>query len=323
MNAGMVLLLIFAIAVLNLIFGGVVLFRRGMSRRVTQRLENTVPSADRQEVGESLRRKGGFGRGSGGLVGGFRFAPFERINHLLETSGTGMASRQLYMIMTGLAAAVFLAVLLLARLGVAVSAAAGIAAGIAVPLFVVQRIRNARYAMIAAQLPDAVDSLARSLRAGHPVPTGISMIAHEMPDPIGAEFRIVHEEMTYGLDLKDALAKMGERVDVPDIHYMIVAMRIQAGTGGSLAEILNSLGSVIRARQNLFAKVRALSAESRFAGKILGSMPFAVVGVLLLMNPHYYDAVKTSTGLAITLGVAAFLAVVGVLLMRKVVNIRV
>jgi tight adherence protein B len=129
--------------------------------------------------------------------------------------------------------------------------------------------------------------------------------------------------MSYGLDFKDALEKMGKRVPLRDINYMIVAMRIQHSTGGSLAEILTSLASVIRARQNLFGKVRALSAESRFAGKILGGMPFAVVGVLLLMNPHYYDDAKTSTGLAITLGVAAFLAVIGVLGMRKVVNIRV
>jgi tight adherence protein B len=320
MKPGLVLLLIVVIALVNLVLGGVLLVRRGISKRVAQRLADAPGShGDPADPASMLRRKNP--NQTGWLGGAFSSSPIQRLERLLKTAGMERTPQQIIIVMAALSAVFFLAALI--KLKLALAAIVGIVLGVALPIFVIRRIRASRYARIAAQLPDAVDMLARSLKAGHPVPTGIGMIAHEVADPIGAEFRLVHEEMTYGLDLKDALGKMGERVAIPEVTYMIVAMRIQAGTGGSLAEILNSLASVIRARQNLFAKVKALSAESRFAGKILGAMPFGVVCVLLLMNPHYYDEAWHSTGLAITLGVAGFMSVVGVLLMRKVVNIRV
>ena len=296
---------------------------RSTDKLANRRLRLIASQPDQRSAYQLLRRKT-FGEGSAPwLVKTLQSSPLRALDELLATSGMTLTTRQVCLIMAALVPPIFILVLLLSGLGGVISLVLAVIVAIALPLMMIGRVRKRRLAHIGSQLPDAIDMLARSLRAGHPVPMGIQMVAHEMADPIGSEFGLVSDEMSYGLDFKDALEKMGKRVPLPDINYMLVAMRIQHGTGGSLAEILTSLASVIRARQNLFGKVRALSAESRFAGKILGGMPFAVVGVLLLMNPHYYDDAKTSTGLAITLGVAAFLAVIGVLGMRKVVNIRV
>ena len=296
---------------------------RSTDKLANRRLRLLANQTDQRAAYQLLRRKS-LGEGSAPwLVRWLQSSPLRALDELITTSGMTLTTRQACTIMAALVPPLFIVILVFSGLGLVISIALAIVLAIALPVLVIGRVRKRRLAHIGSQLPDAIDMLARSLRAGHPVPTGIQMVAHEMADPIGSEFGLVSDEMSYGLDFKDALEKMGVRVPLPDINYMIVAMRIQHGTGGSLAEILSSLASVIRARQNLFGKVKALSAESRFAGKILGSMPFAVVGVLLMMNPHYYDDAKTSTGLAITLGIAAGLAVIGVLMMRKVVNIRV
>jgi tight adherence protein B len=165
--------------------------------------------------------------------------------------------------------------------------------------------------------------LVRSLRAGHPVMTGINLVAQEMPDPIGTEFGLVFDEMSYGLDIRESLEKMASRLKVLEIDYMVVAIRVQQGTGGSLAEILTSFVSVMRQRQLLHAKVKAVSAEARLSAKILGGLPIVVVGAITLINPHYYDEAKTNPGLAYVLGGAALLALTGILLLRRVTNIRV
>jgi tight adherence protein B len=296
---------------------------RSTDQLANRRLRLIAKQPDRRSAYQLLRRKG-VGEGSAPwLLGFLQSSPLRALEELITTSGLTLTMKQVCTIMGALAVPFFLLIVGLTGLGAAAAAVLALVLAVGAPLFFIGRVRKRRLAHIGSQLPDAIDMLARSLRAGHPVPTGIQMVAHEMADPIGSEFGLVADEMSYGLDFKDALEKMGARVPLQDIGYMIVAMRIQHGTGGSLAEILSSLAGVIRARQNLFGKVKALSAESRFAGKILGSMPFGVVGVLLMMNPHYYDDAKTSTGLAITLGVAAAMAVIGVLAMRKVVNIRV
>ncbi|HEV2302150.1 MAG TPA: type II secretion system F family protein [Stellaceae bacterium] len=296
---------------------------RSTDKLANRRLRLLANQSDQRSAYQLLRRKA-LGEGSAPwLVKWLQASPLRALDDFLTTSGMTLTAKQACTIMAALAPPFFIIVVVFSGLGAVISAVLAVVIAIALPLLVIGRVRKRRLAHIGSQLPDAIDMLARSLRAGHPVPTGIQMVAHEMADPIGSEFGLVSDEMSYGLDFKDALEKMGERVPLPDINYMIVAMRIQHGTGGSLAEILSSLSSVIRARQNLFGKVKALSAESRFAGKILAGMPIAVVVVLLMMNPHYYDDAKTSRGLAITLGLAAALYAMGVLGMRKVVNIRV
>ena len=150
--------------------------------------------------------------------------------------------------------------------------------------------------------------------------TGIGMIAEEMPNPIGAEFSIVYDEMAYGLDLRQALEKLGDRLRHHVIDYLIVAMRVQHGTGGNLAEVLTSLSDVLRERLRLQGKVKALSAESRLSGKLLSGLPVLVVLVLAYINPHYYDEAWTNMYLASILAGAGGLLLLGILLLRRFVN---
>jgi tight adherence protein B len=245
-----------------------------------------------------------------------------RFESLVGSSGIGASPGR---VLAGMAAGVLAAgVLALASGSGPISAAAiGLSLGVAVPLLVIGRLRAQRMARLVLQVPEALDMMVRSLRAGHPVPTGIGMVATEMPDPIGSEFRRVFDGMSLGLELKDALETMSERLDVNEIRYMVAAIRIQFSTGGNLAEILASLAAVMRERVQLLMKVKALSAESRLSANIMAVMPFILIGGILYLRPQLYEDVPVSPVLQIILGGAALLLVAGIILMRRVVAIRV
>jgi len=159
------------------------------------------------------------------------------------------------------------------------------------PLGWLKRRRNKKMLAFAAQLPEAVDLITRSLKAGHPVPVAISMVAREMPDPIGSEFGIVSDEITYGSDLVSALVSLYQRVGHSDLPLLVSAVSIQSTTGGNLREILESLSAVIRDRLKMKRKVRAISAEGRMSAMFLTAMPVILFGVLLLMVPEYYQGI--------------------------------
>jgi tight adherence protein B len=198
-----------------------------------------------------------------------------------------------------------------------------LALGIGGPLLWIVYIRRRRMLRITAQLPDALDMLVRSLRAGHPVATGVGLVAREMNPPIATEFGAVFDEMSYGVDLRQAFEKMSQRLRIIEIDYMIAAMRIQSSTGGNLAEVLGALSNVMREKVKLKAKILALSAEARFSGVVLAALPILVVIALFLLNPHYYDIAKDHPVLKWILGAAAGEMLVGIVLVRKIVHIRV
>jgi tight adherence protein B len=143
-----------------------------------------------------------------------------------------------------------------------------------------------------------------------------------MPDPIGGEFKRVYDSMSYGLDLKDALDQMAGRLRVGEVHYMIAAIRIQYATGGNLSEVLATLASVIRERVRLKGKVKALSAESRLSGNIMSFMPFLVVAGLNFIRPDFYDDVPHNVTLQYIMAGALCLVFIGIVLIRRIVNIR-
>ena len=139
------------------------------------------------------------------------------------------------------------------------------ALGIGLPLFVVRFIRNRRKAAFSTQLPDALDVVVRSLRSGHPVPTALTLVGREMPDPIGTEFGLTTDELTYGIDLPRALQNLSARVGVPDMSLLVTAVSLQSSAGGNLGEVLENLSRILRDRFQLKRKVRSLSAEGRFS----------------------------------------------------------
>jgi tight adherence protein B len=196
-------------------------------------------------------------------------------------------------------------------------------AGIGGPIAFLYYKKAGRLKTFAEQLPDALDIMVRSLQAGHPISAAMTLVTKEMPDPIGTEFGIAVDEMTYGLELREALANLGERVDVEDYQYVVVSINIQHETGGNLAEVLHGLSTVIRARFRMFKKIKALSAEGRLSAKILAILPIGFAALTFSNKPHYYINAADDPLFWPLVGVALGLELVGVYIMYKLVNFRV
>ena len=193
----------------------------------------------------------------------------------------------------------------------------------ALPWLWVRFRRDRRMAKIEQQLPDALDLITRALRAGHAFTAGLKMAGDELQPPIAAELRTMHDEINFGVSLQQALNHLCERVPLTDLRYFAVAVLVQRESGGNLTEILADLSRLIRERARLKAKVRVLSAEGRLSGWILVLMPFVLGGIVALVNPKFMSLLWTDP---IGIGLIKFmlvLMVIGVLLMRRIVRIRV
>jgi tight adherence protein B len=161
--------------------------------------------------------------------------------------------------------------------------------GLLIPVMTLRFLRNRRHNMFGRQLPEALELITRSLKAGHPVPVAISMVAREMPDPIGTEFGVVADEVTYGSDLVAALHSLFERVGHEDLPLFVTAVSIQSSSGGNLREILDGLSSVIRERGKLKRKVRAISTEGRMSAYILTAVPALLMTGIQVLMPQFYN----------------------------------
>ncbi len=180
-----------------------------------------------------------------------------------------------------------------------------------------------RLTMIEEQLPDAVDLMVRSLRVGHPFASAVAIVAREVPDPLGSEFGVIADETAYGREISDSLKELAERVDMQDLRFLAVAVTIQQQSGGNLAEILEGLSKVIRARFKLFRRVKAITAEAKWSGMFLSGFPILAILMINTLKPDYYDEVKqTAAFIPAAIAVGVFL-VVNVIFMRAMVNIKV
>lgn len=182
---------------------------------------------------------------------------------------------------------------------------------------------RARISLFEEQLPDALDLMVRSLRVGHPMNASIAIVAKEMPDPLGTEFGLIADEATYGMLVTDALERMSDRVPVPDLRFLSIAVNIQMTSGGNLAEILDGLAKVIRARFKLFRKVKAITAEARWSGWFLSIFPVVALLLVQVVEPEYYDRVADHP-LFIPGAILTFiLLIVNIIFMRILVDIKV
>jgi tight adherence protein B len=191
------------------------------------------------------------------------------------------------------------------------------------PLAYVNRRRARRLVKLQNQLPDALDLLGRALRAGHAFGAGLQMIGEEMADPIANEFRLVHDEVNFGVSLEQALTNLSTRVPITDLRYFVVAVLIQRDTGGNLTEVLTNLSRLIRQRLKLSAHVRVLSAEGRLSAWLLSVLPFAIGGLLAVFNPDFMNPLWTDPlGVSILRGMLLSMAC-GILMLRKIIRIRI
>jgi tight adherence protein B len=195
--------------------------------------------------------------------------------------------------------------------------------GLVLPILVLRFLRNRRQKAFGAQFPDGLDMIVRSLRAGHPVPVAISMVAREMQDPIGSEFGIIADEITYGADLESALRNLLFRVGQDDLPLFVTAVAIQGTTGGNLGEILQNLSTVIRERFKMRRKVRALAAEARASALILSSLPILVFVAIQFVTPEFYASVWDEDITKKTLAIAGCWMGLGNFIMYRLVNFKV
>ena len=163
----------------------------------------------------------------------------------------------------------------------------------------------------------------RSLRAGHPVPIAISMVAREMPDPVGTEFGVVADEITYGADLETGMRNLFFRIGQEDLPLFVTAVAIQGSTGGNLGEILENLSAVIRERFKMRRKIRALAAEGRASALILSSLPIVMFLVIQVITPEFYASVWNEEITKIGLAMAGGWMSIGNFIMYRMVNFRI
>lgn len=248
------------------------------------------------------------------------FSP-DRFRALRTQSGMVMPLPKFLMITTGVALAMMLTALwyglplLLAILLFVMLAPL-------LPVLVLRTKRSRRVKRFGVQLPEALELITRGLKAGHPVPVAISMVSREMPDPIGTEFGVISDEVTYGSDLVSALNSLFDRVGQEDLPLFVTAVSIQTSSGGNLREILDGLSTTIRERGKLRRKVRAISTEGRMSAYILTAVPALLFAAIMVMMPQFYQSVWDVPKTWYLLGGSVTWLMLGNIIMFKMSNFR-
>jgi tight adherence protein B len=183
--------------------------------------------------------------------------------------------------------------------------------------------RMARFNRISNLLPEAVDLMSRALKAGHTVTSAIEMVAQETPEPLAGEFRIVFEQQTLGLPIRDAMMTLAERVPLDDVRFLVTAILVQKETGGNLAEILDKTSAVMRERMRLRGQLRIFTAQGRITGWILCTLPFVVCFLIYLINPRYEGMLFHDPLGRRLVYVGLGMMALGVYFIRRIINIKV
>lgn len=230
---------------------------------------------------------------------------------------------QIILVMGVVTFAAFLMLTLATDVSLAIRIVVAIAMGVGGVYTWISRKAKKRMDMISEQLPEAVELMVRSLRVGHPFSSAVAIVAKEVPDPLGTEMGMISDEAAYGRDMGETLKQMAERLDMQDLRFLAVAVTIQQTSGGNLAEILDGLAKVIRARFRLFRRVSAITAEAKWSGKLLSGFPILALIGINLVRPDYFDEVKESPMFIPACLVVAALLVLNLIVMRKLVDIKV
>lgn len=193
----------------------------------------------------------------------------------------------------------------------------------ALPTLYIFRARTQRLRRLENQLPDAIDLMGRAMRAGHAFPNALKMVGEEMADPIGSEFRTLFDEINYGVKLEDALLNLLERVPSTDLQYFVVALLIQRETGGNLAELLDNISAIVRARIKLMGEIRTLSAEGKLSAWVLALLPFGTAILINIVNPKFMTVLWTDPAGLKLIYFALFMMAFGIWWMSRIIKIRV
>lgn len=244
----------------------------------------------------------------------------EPLQRTIEQSGLQVTMGTVLLGSACTAALAFLAVWHFLNLPLVAAVAAAMAA--CLPFAYVRRARSQRLWKFEEQFPEAIDLLARGLRAGHALTTGLSMVAEELPKPIGPEFKLLYDQQNFGLPLSQALRDFAARIPSLDARFFVTAVLTQREAGGNLSEVLDNLAAIIRERFKVKRQVRVISAHGRITGWCLSALPTTLALFFTVMNPEKYTTFyRDPLGMQMIAG-ALFLQLVGVLIIRKIVNIE-
>jgi tight adherence protein B len=200
--------------------------------------------------------------------------------------------------------------------------AGALVVGLAGPIFYLRFMAAKRAKALGFQLPQALEIIVRSLEAGHPVPTAINLVGREMADPVGTEFGMAADEIAYGSTMQEAIGRMAERCQHPDVDLFAATVRLQERAGGNLTGLLKLNANTVRERHKMRLKIKAASSEGRASAMILTSAPFVAIGFIMISSPHFYGDVihepMVKWGLT-GLGVWMF---IGNMVMRRMIDMR-
>ncbi|MBV1866340.1 MAG: type II secretion system F family protein [Marinosulfonomonas sp.] len=288
-----------------------------LNNRINRRLELLEKGVGREQVLEQLRKEMGQHMKS-------RSIPiYSILANKAQKANIAFTPPQLIMLMGVLGVVAFVGLTFGTSTSLAIRVALSFMMGIGGVFVWVNNKAKKRLALLAEQLPDAVELMVRSLRVGHPFSSALSIVSNEVPDPLASEMGIISDESAYGRDVGEALKSMAERLEMQDMRFLAVAVTIQQTSGGNLAEILDGLAKVIRSRFRLFRRVRAITAEAKWSGMFLSLFPLGALVAINVIQPNYYDdVIETEYFIPACLVVAAFL-VVNIFVMRALVNIKV
>ena len=317
--APLIYILIF-VAVLVLVEGlYLTVFGKSISlnSRMSRRLALLEKNHNREQVLEQLRKEMSQHMNSRGIP------LYSILATKAQKANIAFTPSQLIGIMGGLAVFAYLGLTMGTEASPAIRAGIAVAMGVGGVYTWVNNKAKKRMALLEEQLPDAVELMVRSLRVGHPFSSAIGIVSKEIPDPLGTEFGMIADEAAYGRDVSESLKAFAERMDSQDLRFLAVAVSIQQQSGGNLAEILEGLAKVIRARFKLFRRVKAITAEAKWSGMFLSAFPIGALIMIQIIQPHYYDDVKeTAAFIPAALVVGVFL-VINVVFMKIMVNIKV
>lgn len=287
---------------------------RRKDQEVNFRLQMLKASGNKLDTYDELLRMRGLAKGDARKFSGRWFSDM----YLQSGLQANPTQRMLFVIASAIGTALFLWFFFTKNLYL-IGGAAFVSAFALPVLFVLWR-RARRMKKFQSQLSSSIEVMIRSLGAGHPLPSAINLVANEMQDPIGSEFGILSDELTYGIELDDALLNMVQRVGLDETKLLAVSISVQRGTGGNLIEILQNLATMIRERIMMKAKIKAISAEGRITAVIMAMFPFFLFFMIRAMVPTYFDPLWDSGYGGIVVSVCGFFMVFGIFILYRLVK---
>ena len=207
--------------------------------------------------------------------------------------------------------------------GIVVAVLLGIILGAGLPYMVVGKMAEKRIKNFTAQFPEAIDLIVRGLKSGLPVTESIASVGREMPNPVGAEFRLISDGIKFGKSMEDALWETARRLDTAEFKFFVISLSVQRETGGNLSEALGNLSDILRRRRQMKLKIKAMSSEAKASAMILGSLPFIMFGIIFALNPEYEMELFTDPRGQVMLGFGVGIMSVGIAIMSKMVKFEI